>query len=51
MRDRHDDREAGKDPKFGIRTPSGNVGPTGGELERAQGEGGAIEPDPPKDLG
>lgn len=29
MRDRHADREAGSDPKFGQPTPSGSVGPGG----------------------
>lgn len=51
LRDRHGDREAGKDPKLGSDTPSGSVGPGGSALEGAQGAGGAIEPDPPKDLG
>jgi hypothetical protein len=51
MRDRHGDREAGVDPKFGERTPSGNMGPGGSTLEGAQGAGGAIEPDPPPDRG
>ena len=51
MRDRHGDREAGVDPKFGEETPSGNMGPGGSTLEGSQGAGGAIEPDPPPDRG
>ncbi|MEA2467582.1 MAG: hypothetical protein QOJ57_1708 [Thermoleophilaceae bacterium] len=51
MRDRHADREAGRDPKFQADTPSGSVGPGGSALEGAQGAGGAIEPDPPEDRG
>jgi hypothetical protein len=51
MRDRHGDREAGEDPKFGEKTPSGSVGPGGSVLEGSQGAGGAIEPDPPEDRG
>jgi hypothetical protein len=51
MRDRQGDREAGKDPKFGSDTPSGSFGPGGDTLDSSQGRGGAIEPDPPKDLG
>jgi hypothetical protein len=51
MRDRHGDREAGKDPKLGSDTPSGSVGPGGSTLEGSQGAGGAIEPDPPEDRG
>ena len=35
MRDRHADREAGKDPKLGADTPSGSVGPGGSALEGA----------------
>jgi hypothetical protein len=46
MRDRYRDREAGTDPKFGTPTPTGSVGPSGDAMEEAQGEGGAIEPDP-----
>ena len=42
MRDRAGDREAGKDPKFGVETPSGSVGPGGGTLEKSQGAGEAI---------
>jgi hypothetical protein len=51
MRDRHGDREAGEDPKYGEKTPSGSVGPGGSVLEGSQGAGGAIEPDPPEDRG
>jgi hypothetical protein len=51
MRDRHADREAGKDPKLGSDTPSGTVGPGGDVLDKSQGPGGAIEPDPPPDQG
>ncbi|MEA2457353.1 MAG: hypothetical protein QOC95_325 [Thermoleophilaceae bacterium] len=49
LRDRYSDREAGTDPKLGVPTPSGAVGPGGGTLEGSQGAGGAIEPDPPED--
>jgi hypothetical protein len=52
MRDRHADRMAGEDPKFpGRPTPSGTVGPSGVAIDRAQGEGGALEPDPPEEPG
>ena len=51
MRDRYADREAGVDPKFGEPTPSGSVGPGGSTIEKSQGAGGAIEPDPPEDRG
>jgi hypothetical protein len=51
MRDRHADREAGTDPKFGVETPSGSVGPGGSVLEGSQGAGDAMEPDPPADSG
>ena len=51
MRDRHEDRAAGTDPKFGSPTPSGDVGPSGVVIDHEQGEGGAIEPDPPEDRG
>jgi hypothetical protein len=51
MRDRYSDRAAGSDPKFGVSTPSGDVGPSGATIDHAQGEGGAIEPDPPEDRG
>jgi hypothetical protein len=51
MRDRYGDREAGKDPKFDVDTPSGNMGPGGSTLEDSQGAGGAIEPDAPPDRG
>ena len=51
MRDRHGDREAGRDPKLGADTPSGNTGPGGTAMDNAQKAGGAMEPDPPKDLG
>ena len=51
MRDRHGDRQAGTDPKLGADTPSGSVGPGGNTLEGAQGQGGAIAPDPPEDRG
>jgi hypothetical protein len=51
MRDRHGDRQAGSDPKLGADTPSGSVGPGGSALEGAQGQGGAIAPDPPEDRG
>ena len=51
MRDRHADREAGVDPKLHTPTPSGNVGPGGSEIDKAQSAGGAIEPDPPPDRG
>jgi hypothetical protein len=51
MRDRQADREAGTDPKLRTETPSGNVGPGGSEIDKAQSPGGAIEPDPPPDRG
>lgn len=51
LRDRDADRQAGVDPKLGVPTPSGSVGPSGETMAREQGEGGAIEPDPPKDIG
>jgi hypothetical protein len=51
MRDRAGDREAGSDPKLDVATPSGSVGPGGAALEKSQGAGGAIEPDPPEDRG
>jgi hypothetical protein len=52
MRDRHADRASGHDP-IAPRdsTPSGTVGPSGSAIERAQGKGGAIAPDPPEDRG
>jgi hypothetical protein len=46
MRDRYGDRAAGVDPKFDVPTPSGTAGPSGTTLDKEQGEGGAIEPDP-----
>lgn len=50
MRDRHADREAGRDPADPTHnTPSGSMGPTGSALQDAQGAGGAISPDPPDD--
>lgn len=49
VRDRYADREAGGDPKLGVKTPSGSMGPGGDTLEGAQGAGGAIAPDPPED--
>ncbi len=49
LRDRYSDREAGTDPKLGVPTPSGSVGPGGDVLEGSQGAGGAIEPDPADD--
>jgi hypothetical protein len=51
MRDRYSDREAGTDPKFDVKTPSGTVGPGSSTLEDSQGAGGAIEPDAPPDRG
>jgi len=51
MRDRAGDREAGSDPKFDVKTPSGSVGPGGDVLEKSQGAGQAMEPDPPEDRG
>ena len=51
MRDRYGDREAGKDPKFDVETPSGTMGPGGSTLEDSQSAGGAIEPDAPPDRG
>jgi hypothetical protein len=52
MRDRHWDRQADKDRDEGDEpAPSGALGPTGDTLDDAQGEGGAIAPDPPEDLG
>ena len=49
MRDRHADRQAGTDPKFGVETPSGDLGPSGAALGAAQEQGGAMEPDAPRD--
>ena len=54
MRDRHWDRQADKDREEGEGkepAPSGSFGPSGDTLDKAQGEGGAMEPDPPEDLG
>jgi hypothetical protein len=50
MRDRHADREAGRDPTDPRHNPpSGSVGPSGSALKDAQGAGGAIAPDPTDD--
>jgi hypothetical protein len=50
MRDRHADREAGRDPADPRHdTPTGDMGPAGSALRDAQGTGGAIAPDPPDD--
>ncbi len=50
MRDRHADREAGRDPTDPRHdTPTGDMGPTGSALSDAQGLGGAMEPDPTDD--
>ena len=50
MRDRHADREAGRDPTDPAHNPpSGSMGPGGSALTDAQGAGGAIAPDPPDD--
>ena len=54
MRDRHWDRQADKDREEGDAdepAPSGNLGAGGEVLDKAQGEGGPMEPDPPEDLG
>ena len=55
MRDRHWDRQADKDREKGNEgdepAPSGALGPGGDALDKAQGKGGTIEPDPPEDLG
>jgi hypothetical protein len=52
MRDRHWDRLADRDRADGDEpAPSGSLGPSGDTLDREQGEGGMIEPDPPEDLG
>ena len=52
MRDRYSDRQSGHDPIAPADpTPSGTTGPSGSAMDKAQGEHGAIEPDPPKDLG
>ena len=55
MRDRHWDRQADvdrdKDNEGDEPAPSGALGPTGDTLDKAQGKGGTIAPDPPEDLG
>jgi hypothetical protein len=54
MRDRHWDRQADRDREEGEGkepAPSGSLGPSGDALDDEQGPGGAIEPDPPEDLG
>ena len=52
MRDRHWDRQSDVDKEGGKEpAPSGSVGPTGQTLDESQGQGGAIEPDPPDDQG
>jgi hypothetical protein len=52
MRDRYADRQSGHDPIAPMDpTPSGTTGPSGSAIDKSQGEHGAIEPDPPKDLG
>jgi hypothetical protein len=55
MRDRHWDRQADRDREDGDDgrepAPSGALGPSGDTLDKAQGEGGPIAPDPPEDLG
>ena len=51
MRDRHWDRQADKDKEDGKEpAPSGSFGPSGDTLDDAQGQGGAIEPDPAEDV-
>jgi hypothetical protein len=51
-RDKHADREAGKDSEDESKEPpSGSIGPGGTAIEKLQGEGGAMEPDPPEDQG
>jgi hypothetical protein len=52
-RDKHADREADKDTDDEGRDkpPSGSMGPGGTAIEKLQGEGGAMEPDPPEDQG
>ena len=51
MRDRHWDRQADKDKDDGKEpAPSGSIGPTGDVLDEAQGQGGAMAPDPPEDI-
>jgi hypothetical protein len=55
MRDRHWDRQADKDraedDEGNEPAPSGALGPSGDALDKAQGQGGPIAPDPPEDLG
>jgi len=54
MRDRHWDRQADKDrdeKDAKEPAPSGSLGAGGDALDEAQGEGGAMAPDPPEDLG
>ena len=51
MRDRHWDRQADIDKEDGKEpAPSGNIGPSGDVLDESQGEGGALEPDPPEEI-
>jgi len=51
-RDKWGDREAAKDSEEPDKQPpTGTVGPGGSEIDREQGPGGAIEPDPPEDRG
>jgi hypothetical protein len=52
-RDKHADRDFDKDSDDPgkEKPPTGSIGPSGSEMEKAQGEGGAMEPDPPEDYG
>lgn len=51
MRDRHHDRQADKDREDGKEpAPTGSFGPSGDTLDDAQGEGGAMAPDPPEEI-
>ena len=51
MRDRHWDRQADVDKEDGKEpAPSGSLGPSGNVLDDAQGQGGAMEPDPVEEI-
>ena len=51
MRDRHWDRQSDVDKEGGKEpAPSGSFGPSGDTLDEAQGQGGAMEPDPAEDI-